>query len=184
MAKIYAFLADGLEPVELLTIVDLFRRASDSVVMVSINENLQVTASHDIKLMADVRISDVQSVSDADVLFLPGGLPGADNLYSNTKIREFLSQAVLYNRTRLAAICIAPVIFGKLGFLEDKIATCYPSGKNELNAKEYSTAKVVTDGLITTGRGMGCSIELGLELIKLLHGEKASIDLANEIQCD
>ena len=89
----------------------------------------------------------------------------------------------LENNKRIAAICAAPaVILGHHGFLKNKKATCYPGFEQYLKDAIYYPEKVITDGLISTARGLGASIDLGLEIIKLLFDEKKSIDIAKQIQ--
>ena len=83
---------------------------------------------------------------------------------------------------RLAAICAAPSIFGELGLLKGKVASCYPGYEDKLEGAEYKREKAITDGNITTGRGMGSAIELGLELVRLLQDEEAAQDIAKKIQ--
>ena len=74
------------------------------------------------------------------------------------------------------------VILGHHGFLKNKKATCYPGFEQYLKDAIYYPEKVITDGLISTARGLGASIDLGLEIIKLLFDEKKSIDIAKQIQ--
>ena len=82
------------------------------------------------------------------------------------------------------AICAAPSVFGKLGFLKGKKATCFPGYEDSLCGAIClgDKVEVVTDGNITTSRGMGTSIDLGLELVKILIDEKTAKDLATKIQ--
>ena len=88
------------------------------------------------------------------------------------------------NGNRIAAICAAPSVLGKLGFLKGKKATCFPGYEDTLEGAIClgSKVKTVTDGNITTSRGMGTSIDLGLELVRILVSDKAAKDLAKNIQ--
>ena len=73
MKKAVVFLADGLEEIEGLTVVDLLRRAGVQVTMVSIKEKERmVTGAHDIVIQADCCFEDVD-FADKDLLVLPGG---------------------------------------------------------------------------------------------------------------
>ena len=79
MKTVYAFLADGLEEVECLMVVDLLRRAKLNVVTVSIKEELMVESSHKVKFFADKTIDEID-FEQGDCIFLPGGMPGTTNL--------------------------------------------------------------------------------------------------------
>ena len=82
-----------------------------------------------------------------------------------------------------AAICAAPYILGELGFLKGREATVFPGFEDKLEgAKEYTRAGVVTDGHITTARGMGVAIDLGLELVSLLKDKELADEVAKRIQ--
>ena len=124
MAKTAIFLAEGFEEIEALTVVDLLRRAGIEITMASITESRQVTGSHDIKVEADALLSDI-NFDDIDMIILPGGMPGTNNLDAceelTAHIREFADAG-----KKLAAICAAPRVFGKMGILSGKRATCYP----------------------------------------------------------
>ena len=94
---VYIFLADGFEEIEALTPLDMLRRAGIDTLAVSINETETVTGAHGIKVIADVVIKNTP-VSNIDAVILPGGLPGADNLRMNTKVNEFIDEAVKQNK--------------------------------------------------------------------------------------
>src|SRR5699024_10239803 len=83
---------------------------------------------------------------------------------------------------RLAAICAAPSVLGELGLLEGKKATCYPGFEGQLLGASYTHEGVVTDGNITTARGVGFAIDLGLELLRVLKGEKPAEEIKAAIQ--
>ena len=84
---------------------------------------------------------------------------------------------------RIAAICAAPaVVLGHHGLLRGKRATCFPGFEEELNGAIVVAQGVVTDGNITTAKGLGVALDLGLELVKILIDEKTADDLKKTIQ--
>ncbi len=178
--KVCTFLAEGYEEVEALAVVDVLRRAGIEVKIVSITGEKLVLSSRGVTIKADELFDDMD-YSDVDVLFMPGGIPGADNLYNYEPLRDLINK---FNDAgkRLAAVCAAPGIYGQMGLLNGKRATCYPGFEERLKGAVCVKDRVVTDGNITTSRGMGTSVELGLELVKLLIDESTSTELAKKIQ--
>ena len=180
MAKVYTFLADGCEMVEALAVVDVLRRAGIDTVTVSVSDKHEVLSSHKVVLLADTLFED-NDYKDADVLFLPGGMPGTKNLEAHQGLVALLKQHNEQGKL-LAAICAAPSVYGHLGFLKGKKATCYPGFEKDLIGAEYVPDRVVKDGNIITGRGMGTAIDLGLKLVSvLISGQKAD-DIGKAIQ--
>ncbi|MDO4265687.1 MAG: DJ-1/PfpI family protein [Eubacteriales bacterium] len=182
MAKVYAFLANGSEEVECLAVVDVLRRAGIDTVLVSINEGCEVTGSHGIRIVCDTTIADA-CLSDAEVLFLPGGMPGTTHLMECEVLTDALRRHYKAGK-RVAAICAAPSVLGALGFLKGRKATCFPGFEEKLSGAEYSHTGVVTDGNVTTARGLGYALDLGLELVGLLCSETESAALKQTIQYD
>lgn len=175
----YIFLAEGFEEIEALTVVDLLRRESINIKMVSITGDKCVTGSHGIKVFADVLIEDINA-DEASMLILPGGMPGTNYL----KECKVLTDKILdFNEKgkKIAAICAAPTVFGALGILEGKDAVCFPGLEDKLTGAKVRYDEVVTCGNITTSRGMGTAIAFGLEIVKILKDEKSSEDLGKKI---
>ncbi len=181
MKKVFAFLADGFEEVECLAVVDLLKRANIDTVMVSIMDTLTVTGAHDIKVIADRLFSEID-YREADLLFLPGGGKGTENLKAHKELAAALLDFSKDDTKRIAAICAAPSVLGLLNILNNKNATCYPGFEDELLGANAVDCGVVTDGRITTAKGMGVSIELGLELISLLIDKETSNTIKAQIQ--
>lgn len=179
MSKVYVFLADGFEEIEGLTVVDLMRRAGADTTTVSISKNRMVMGSHKISIQADILFEE-GDFSDADMLVLPGGMPGTMQLLEHLGLAAVL-KAANEKQTGLAAICAAPRVFGALGFLKGRNAVCYPGIEEHLTGAHTGTARVVTDGHITTSRGMGTAIDFSLELIRRLFGEEAAEQQAKSI---
>ena len=141
MALVYAFLADGLEEVECLTVADILIRAGIRVKLISIGDRKEVRGAHGFRIRTDDLLKNVDC-SRADVLFLPGGQPGTDNLFSCRPLTEALQKASESGR-RIAAICAAPSVLGRLGILEGKKATCYPGYEDKLIGAKLTGAGVV-----------------------------------------
>ena len=180
MKTVYAFLADGVEEVEALMVIDLLKRTKKlNVVMVSVKEELMVEGSHGIKFFADKNIDEIDFDS-GDCIFLPGGAVGTENLAACKELEENILN---YNEQGkwLVAICAAPSVYGQLGILKDKKATSYPTFADKMNCKE-SGGSVVTDDNFITAKGLGVALELGLEMITQLVDEETSEMVADQIQ--
>lgn len=172
--KAYALIANGSEEVECLAVVDLLKRASIDVKLVSVHEYCEIVSSHGIRIITDDIISNVD-FSDADLIFTPGGLEGTRNMEKSSLVKKVLLEQN-EKKKRIASICAGPSVLGKFGLLDDKKATVFPGFEDDLpNPVDQA---VVTDGNITTARGLGLSFELGFELIKLL----ISVEKADEIK--
>ena len=116
MSKVFAFLADGLEEVECLAVVDVLRRAGAEVTLVSVTGSREITGSHHIHFQADA-LFDETAAEEADVLFLPGGMPGTNTLKAHEGLKNAICKANKQGR-RIAAICAAPSILGEMGLLK------------------------------------------------------------------
>lgn len=179
MKKVSIFLAPGFEEVEALTPIDLLRRAGAQVTIVSVQAEKAVTGSHRITVEADALFEDMD-FEEQDMLILPGGQPGTNNLKACQKLRELLAEADKKGKL-LAAICAAPTVFGDMGLLKGKKATCYPGCEEGLAGADCLTERVVVDGNLTTSRGVGTAIPFALSLIEQLFGKEKSEEIRKSI---
>lgn len=177
MAQACIFLATGYEEVEMLTVVDMLRRAKISIDMVSITDQKEVTSSHNVTITADKILSEV-NFDEAEMLILPGGIPGTPNLRACDLLCEKLKEFAA-NGKKVAAVCAAPTVLGELGILAGKKATCYPSFADKLATGDYVKQPVVTDGNVITSRGMGTCIEFAGAITEALK-DKATADAVKE----
>lgn len=179
MSKVYVFLADGFEEIEGLTVVDLMRRAGIEVTTVSIKEETAIEGSHHILLSADTTFGKCD-FSDADMLVLPGGGLGTENLEKFEPLGKLVT-SYCEKGGKIAAICAAPRVFAGLGLLNGKKATCYPSVMEQLTGAVKSEDAVVVDGNITTSRGLGTAIDFSLELIAQLISKEKADEIAKSV---
>lgn len=180
MAQVYIFLAQGYEEVEMLTVVDMLRRAKIDIDMVAVGTDKAVTSSHGVTIVADRTIAET-NFSEADMLVLPGGIPGTPNLRACEALCEQLQAFAGQTGKWVAAVCAAPTVLGELGILDEHRATCYPSFADKIRCKEYVKQPVVRDGNVITSRGMGTCIEFAAEIITALKDEKTADDVKTAI---
>ncbi|MGN0165670.1 MAG: DJ-1 family glyoxalase III [Lachnospiraceae bacterium] len=181
MSKVYIFFADGFEEIEALAVVDVLRRGGVETVMVSITGNSMVTSSHHVSVKCDALFEE-EDFSDGDMLVLPGGMPGTKSLQAHAGLKDLILRYAAEGK-KLAAICAAPSVLGINGLLKGKKAICFPGFEDMLlEAEVQKDKKVVTDGNITTAKGMGVATEFGLELLKKLEGEDMAHKVAGAIQ--
>ena len=177
MAKVYVFLADGFEDVEALIPVDVLRRGGVDVVTVSTNGEQVVESAHGVGIIADVLFEDAD-FSDADLLMLPGGMPGASNLFEHQGVCEALMQQFEQGK-KISAICAAPaVVLAQLGILDGKQATCYPGFEQMLQNAIYTADLVTVDGQITTAEGPAAAFPYAYELLSQLVDKQTSDQIA------
>lgn len=179
MKKAYLFFATGFEEVEALTVVDILRRGGVDCQTVSIMGDYDVTSSHAITIRADLLFEE-KDLSDADMLIMPGGIPGTPNLKAHTGLEKLIRQYVADGKY-LVAVCAAPTIYGEMGLLDGKQATCYPGMEDGLLGAMPSTESVVCDGQFITSRGMGTCIDFGLVLLEKLVGKATADEISKKI---
>ncbi len=173
------FLAPGFEEIEAVTVIDILRRADIIIRMVSITNNRTVTGAHDIEITADTTISNVKNTIN-DILILPGGMPGSTNLAENEELASIIK--LHYEKGKwLAAICAAPLVYGRMGLLEDEKATCYPSFEPELAGAMISENTVVKSGQFITGKGPGVTMDFALKIIEELKGKATAEQIAHDL---
>ena len=155
MKKVYVFLAEGFEEMEAVTPIDLLRRAGVDAKLVSVTGNRAVTGAHGVTYLADLLFEEIEE--DADMLVLPGGLPGTTNLQAHEGLTKLLLKQHEAHKW-VAAICAAPMVLGALGIVKDRHATIYPGIEDKLIGAAPLTDEVVVDGNVITSRAPGTAI--------------------------
>lgn len=180
MAKqVCVFLADGFEEIEGLTVVDLLRRAGIEVTTVSITGVHMIHGAHAIDVQADKLFEDMV-YEGQDMFVLPGGMPGTLHLGEHKGLEAVLTNAYEDGKY-LAAICAAPSVLGKYGFLKGRKATSYPGFEEALLGAEYVTDDVAVSDNIITSRGMGTAIAFSLALIEVLLSKEQADKIGKSI---
>ncbi len=181
MANVLIPLAQGCEELEAVTIIDLLRRAEINVVTAGLDDQL-ITASRGTKIIADTTLDEVKN-QDFDMVVLPGGLPGADNLNADERIHVILKHAV-DNKKYVGAICAAPKVLASANLLDNKKATAYPGVLEELNLKaiEITGSAVQQDGKVITSRGPGTAMDFALDIITCLVGNEKRKQVEKALQ--
>lgn len=167
--KAYIMLADGFEEAEAMIPFDILFRARVEVVLVSISDSLNVKSSHGVGMIANVLLKDTD-LSDGDLMFLPGGMPGSLHLAES---QELAAEIMKYAESGkwLAAVCAAPMVYGKMGLLNGLKATCYPHFEDDLLGADVQKKTCVRDGQFITGCGAGAGFAIGHEMASVLVGK-------------
>ncbi|XP_047975461.1 protein DJ-1 homolog C isoform X2 [Salvia hispanica] len=168
-------IANGCEEIEVVTVVDILRRAKANVVVASVEKSLQVVASSGTKIMADKAISAAAD-SVHDLIILPGGTLGVERLQRSRIVKKMLKEQQLSGRI-LGAICSSPTILQKQGLLMGKKATAHPSVMSMLD-DAVSGVRVVIDGKVITGRGLATATDFGLAIVGKLFGSARARSVA------
>lgn len=178
MKDSFVFLADGFEEIEAVTVIDIMRRAGMPVVTVSITNSLLVTGAHGIQLTADT-VYDPTLVADAAWFVLPGGMPGATNLYNFAPLQGAIRNQLASKDGRIAAICASPgEVLGQLGVLKGERFTCYPGFESKAADGVHVPERVVASGKFVTANGPSSATLWALAIVKEALGLQAAQDVA------
>ena len=169
MKKVLVPLAPGFEEIEAITVIDILRRAGLTVVVAGTQAG-PIEASRQTKHLPDCTLDDV-AAEEFDLLVLPGGQPGTNNLRADPRLKRIIDTLRARHRP-LAAICAAPLVLAAYGVLEDRTATSHPTARDAVAARSanYSEDRVVVDGLVITSRAAGTAMEFAFKLVELLCG--------------
>lgn len=174
MTSVLVPLAPGFEDLEAVTIVDLLRRAGIEVVTAGLQPGL-IQGARGMRMQPDAVLDQVLD-RDFDMIALPGGMPGAENLKNDARIQAVLKRMAGAGKFT-AAICAAPIALAQAGLLDGKRATSYPGFVDKLSIPggQFLTEPVVVDGKVVTSRGPGTAMDFALQLVELL-ADKATRD--------
>lgn len=182
MKGVFVFLAEGFEETEAIATWDVLRRGGIDATMVSISEIRMVTGSHGLPVEAAMTRSEFEKAvkldgtTSEDAMVFPGGMPGTRNLAADEALMSLMIRHYEDGGT-VAAICAAPgYVVSQLPSLEGKVFTCFDGCEAATVAKgaEYVKVPAVTDGNLITGRGPGCAVEFGLQIVAHIKGEEVA----------
>lgn len=181
MSRVLVPIAEGSEELEAITIVDILRRAGADVVIAGLTDE-PVVMSRQTVILPDASLDEALE-EEFDMVVLPGGLPGADNLEKDPRIVELCEKAIKRGKF-VGAICAAPRILANAGLLDGKKATSYPGFLDiEKRPEVKSTgAAIEIDGNIVTSRGPGTALDFALQLVELLEGKETRDEVEAKLQ--
>jgi len=177
--KVLVLLAEGFEELELVSPMDIFRRGELEVTLAAIGDDLRCRSTRGLEISADILLTDLgnpeESAAEFDLLYLPGGRPGADHLFQS----ELVLHWVRYfdaSKKWLAAICAAPLVLATAGVLKNRTVTSFPAVQEELQSSvgSYSSERVVQDSHVLTSRGAGTAAEFSFYVLALLQNKEIS----------
>lgn len=181
MARVLVPLAQGCEELEAVTVVDLLRRAGFEVITAGLDDH-PVKASRGTVIVPDTTL-EAALKQTYDMVVLPGGQPGSDNLNADPRIHSLL-RTVHDAGKYIAAICAAPKVFASAGLLVGHRATSFPGSLNDITVEDmtYVEDPVVVDGNVITSRGPGTAMDFALTLIELLAGKEKRLAVEGPLQ--
>ncbi|WP_369958719.1 DJ-1 family glyoxalase III [Pseudomonas benzenivorans] len=175
--------ADGVEDLECVTLIDVLRRAEIEVVVASIEGRRMITCARGTRLTADAMLVDVLA-QEFDLIVLPGGMPGAQRLGEHEPLAERVRQQAKAGKF-YAAICAAPAMaLQPFGVLRQRRMTCYPSFSDRLSGCSFVDEPVVVDGNCITSQGPGTALAFALTLVEQLRGKGTRRQVAEAMLAD
>ncbi len=176
MKTVLVLLAPGFEEIETITVVDILRRAGARVTLAATQQG-SLEGSRGIRVLPDDLLDNVLQ-KDFDLVVLPGGQPGTDNLKKDARVAQLLKKRHSLNKN-IAAICAAPLVLKHAGILGNCRVTSHPSVQNSMQSNNYKEERVVVDGHIITSQSPGTAMEFSLKLVEILFGKERR-DLVNK----
>lgn len=174
--NVMCILTDGFEELEAVGTIALLRRAGIRIDVYAV-DCTSATGRFAVT-MSD--LSDLKDVDTAayDMLFLPGG-PHYQKLEADERVLSILKEFMVQEKL-VSAICAAPTILGRQGYLKNKNYTCFTS-MNEDFGGTYVDQYTVTDGNIITGRSAAAVIDFAFAIIEKLEGSKKAQEVKASI---
>ncbi|MDF9823973.1 4-methyl-5(b-hydroxyethyl)-thiazole monophosphate biosynthesis [Breznakia sp. PF5-3] len=174
--KILCILTNGFEEVEAIGTIALLRRSGLEVDVYTIH-GTEATGKY------QNTISKLHNLQDLDFnhyncLFLPGG-PHYRELEDNEDVKQVIKH--FFDKDKyVAAICAAPTILGRMGYLKNKYYTCFTSMNEDFGGIYIDMYTAIDDKLIT-GRSAAAVIDFALLIIKTLQGDEKELEIKQEI---
>lgn len=176
MSNALIVLADGFEDIEAVAAIDVLRRGGVDVDVASLSGSASVASAHGLAVAADGPLSGF-GAKNYDAIILPGGGKGTENLMASAELADLLRRQKAAGR-RVCAICAAPAVLSAAGAMDTERFTCYPGMERSIG-RESTDAPVVTDSLVTTGRGPGAAVPFALEILRNIESPETARRVAS-----
>lgn len=175
MKSICIFLANGFEEIEALLPLDVMRRGGLSVKTVSVTGTRIAMGAHQIPVEADLLFEELNA-EDVEMIVLPGGMPGSANLDMHSGLDKLIRHFAAEHKP-MAAICAAPLVYGRRGLLNGKKATCYPGFEQYLEGAECTGAMVQVADNFILGKGPAAAAEFGFTILEKFAGAEKVLEV-------
>jgi 4-methyl-5(b-hydroxyethyl)-thiazole monophosphate biosynthesis len=169
-------LADGFEEIEAVSVIDILRRGGVKVTTAGLHPGV-AKGAHGIDIQPDTTLDTALDMK-ADMVVLPGGMPGAEHLRDDPRVMALL-QRVHEQGGYACAICAAPMALGAAGLTAGRTVTSYPGFGDQFSHGPYVEDRVVVDGKVITSRGPGTATEFALTLLETLVGPQKAREVAD-----
>lgn len=182
MASILVPLADGVEEMEAVIVVDVLRRAGWQVITAATGHSPLVTASRGVVLKADCLWLDAagQGTETVDGIVIPGGAGGAQALCRHEGVLEYLRTCDRNGRL-IGAICAGPLVLQAAGILRGRRYTCYPGVQDGITGAHHCNEKTVRDDRLITSQGPGTAFDFALALIEAVDGAAEAATIRRQL---
>lgn len=177
MSKIMILLPNGYEEIEALTVCDFCRRASMEVDLVSITGSLETRGDHNIVIMADKKLEDVE-LSEYDAVVTPGGVAGTNMLKADSKVLEVI-QIFFESKKLVASICASPLVLEAAGVAKKIEGTIYPGFEDKMSYAKFLKQPVVRFKNVITSRGPATAPLFAYAIIEYLEGKEVEKKVKN-----
>jgi 4-methyl-5(b-hydroxyethyl)-thiazole monophosphate biosynthesis len=168
MKSVLVPLAQGSEELEAISVLNILRRAGIDTVSASL-DGQPIRGSRGTLLIPDTSLDEALK-RKFDMVVLPGGQPGTNNLKADARIIK-LVQRMAAEDFYVCAICAAPSVLATAGLLDGKRATSFPGALDAFPKVSRQTQAVVEDGKLITSRGPGTAMDFALTLVERLAGK-------------
>lgn len=181
MAELLMLIVDEFEDTEAIATLDVLIRGGDKVTPISMMSRHEIKPKYLEGIYLSKTFNDVD-YKKYDGLVIPGG-PGSFKIMPNIKEIEEMIHYFASHHKLVAAICAAPHLVGKLGYLAHKNFTVHPGFEGQVIDGIYHREQgVVRDGDFITAKSMYYSQEFGLEIHAYYHGEESKNKLRKSLQ--
>lgn len=166
-------MTNGFEEAEALCPMDILVRGGCEVTIYSLSDQ-PITGRSGATLTHLAHIDQLDP-GTYDGLILPGG-PEWEEIEASEKVQEIIRYFMDHHKY-VGAICAAPTILGRKGYLKNKNYTCFES-MNEDFGGTYHQRYVVVDGHLITACSAAASIDFGFALLETTCGK----DVADRVR--
>jgi 4-methyl-5(b-hydroxyethyl)-thiazole monophosphate biosynthesis len=175
MPTVLVPLANGVEEMEAVIIIDVLRRAKWEVTTAGVDAGV-IVASRGVRLVPDKPWNEIRP-EDFDILMIPGGAGGVDRLKTDAQVLDTVRSFDEAGK-RIGAVCAGPLVLQAAGILAGRRVTCHPGVAGQLTVTARLADRVVVDGHLVTSQGPGTSFEFALAMVRLVDGAEKGDTIA------